>query len=424
MLPGSLLAAVLVAPSVTVATRLVYEGAVVRSGSSSVCYLNQINSSNIYSGIRPVLGSAGGNVGYISLYSCHNVNEPDLFGMRDQPLDCDNNSWDFVKTKCGRRLMFLWSRAMGPEYRETLPAGTSGVRTGETGFVLLVTTYVDLTLQKVDSSGLEMDETSPEEAEGEVVARLFVSHQTPRLIVLGGLDTWKTYAVCHRSCLGRMDKDDIHIKKVSIFTGSRGARGRIGVLKDNGTDIEADLADERIIQSPTVSAGFGYFEKEVERSVRSRGSDLWLECDYDTELMDPAVTLLGGLGQDAEHCFAVLTYLQQTEVTACRSQPTEYSVLYALNMELAAQDYQEYTADYYQIEAFDSFYEFPDYDFGKRRRKRQAYKSIADPFMDKFSRDNRRVGGEIIIPLLILCSDPSEAGQVPAGQQPQHQPAQ
>ena len=67
MLPGSLLAAVLVAPSVTVATRLVYEGAVVRSGSSSVCYLNQINSSNIYSGMRPVLGSAGGNVGYISL---------------------------------------------------------------------------------------------------------------------------------------------------------------------------------------------------------------------------------------------------------------------------------------------------------------------------------------------------------------------
>ena len=166
MLPGSLLAAVLVAPSVTVATRLVYEGAVVRSGSSSVCYLNQINSSNIYSGMRPVLGSAGGNVGYISLYSCHNVNEPDLFGMRDQPLDCDNNSWDFVKTKCGRRLMFLWSRAMGPEYRETFPAGTSGVRTGETGFVLLVTTYVDLTLQKVDSSGLEMVETSPEEAEG------------------------------------------------------------------------------------------------------------------------------------------------------------------------------------------------------------------------------------------------------------------
>ena len=98
MLTTALLA-LIVSPSLCT-RRLVYEGAVVRSGTSSICYLNQVNSTNIYSGFRPVLGSAGGNVGYISLYSCHNVNEPDLFSLRDQPLDCEDNTWAFVKRKC------------------------------------------------------------------------------------------------------------------------------------------------------------------------------------------------------------------------------------------------------------------------------------------------------------------------------------
>ena len=406
--------ALLLLPALYSARRLVYERAVVMSGTSNICYLNQLNSSNIYSGMRPVLGSAGGNVGFISLYSCHDVEEADLFSMRDRSLDCDDTGWDYVKTKCARRLMFLWSRAMGPDYQETLPPAVSGLRTGETGFVLMVTSYLDLTLQKVDSSGLELVERSPGEAGGEVGSRLFISHQLPRLIVLGGISNWKTYAVCHRSCLARMDNDDILVKKVSIFTGSTGVRGRIGVLKNNGTEVEADLVDEGIVQSEA-GAGAGYMEAEVERVVRGRGTDLWLECDYNTESLGTGVTRLGGINHDTEHCFAVLTYLHQTEVTACNSQPTEYSVLYALDMKLAGQDYQEYTADYYQIEAFDSFYEYPDYDFGKRRRKRQSYKPITDPFLDKLSGDNRMVRGLVIIHLLIICSDQRKAGEVPGG---------
>ena len=379
---------------------VVYSGAVVRAGTSSLCYLNQINSSNIYSGARPVLGEAGGNIAYISLYSCHQVSEPDLFGMRNQPLDCNNDQWTFVKSKCGRRLMFLWSRAMGPQYQETNPTGISGFRTGETGFVLLVTTYVDLTLQNLDSSGLDLTETSPEEAEGEPGSRLFLSHQLPRLIVMGGQQTWRTYAVCHRSCLARMNTDDIQIKKVNIFTGSQGSRGRIGVVRNNGTDIEADLVDERIVQAEGDTAGPGYLEREIDRDLGTSFTDLWLECDYDTQERGRTVSMLGGLGPGSEHCFSVLTYLERGQVTACHSQPTEYSVLYALDLELAAQDYHQYTADYYQAEAFDSSYEFSDYDYSwSRRRKRAVYEPIIDPLMDKFSGDNRRVGGTFDISL-------------------------
>ena len=389
---------------------VVYSGAVVRAGTSSLCYLKQINSSNLYSGARPVLGQAGHNIAYISLYSCHQVSEPDLFGMRDQPLDCSNDQWTFVKSKCGRRLMFLWSRAMGPQYQETMPRGISGFMTGETGFVLLVATYVDLTLQNLDSSGLELTETNSEEAEGEPGSRLFISHQLPRLIVMGGLGAqqfWRTYAVCHRSCLARMDTDDIQIKKVNIFTGSQGARGRIGVLKNNGTDIEADLVDERIVQAEGDTAGPGYLEREIDRDLRTSFTDLWLECDYDTQEGGRTVTMLGGFSPGTEHCFSVLTYLERGQVTACHSQPTEYSVLYALDMELAARDYQQYTADYYQAEAFDSSYEFSDYDYSwSRRRRRQVHEPNIDPLMEKFSGDNRRVGRTLLsLTQSYSCSD-------------------
>ena len=411
--------------------RVVYREAVVRAGTSSLCYLAQLNSSNLYSGPRPVVGGAGGNLAYLSLYSCHQVSEPDLFGMRDQPLDCTNTWWTFVKSKCARRLMFLWSRAMGPHYQETNPRGISGFRTGDTGFVLLVATYVDLTLQNLDSSGLELTETSPEEAEGEPGSRLLISHRLPRLIVLGGLggdQYWRTYAVCHRSCLARMETDDIQIKKVNIFTGSQGARARIGVLRNNGTEVEPDLVDERIVQSDGDPGGPGYLEREIERDLGTSFTDLWLECDYDTRERGRTVSMLGGLSPGREHCFSVLTYLERGQVTACHSQPTEYSVLYALDLELAAQDYQQYTADYYQAEAFDSTYEFSDYDYSwSRRRKRQVHEPLTDPLMEKFSGDNRRVGRTFLIsPSLssVIAPGEREAGDLPGGAESQHQPDQ
>ena len=71
------------------------------------------------------------------------------------------------------------------------------------------------------------------------------------------------------------------------------------------------------------------------------GTDLWLECDYNTlgDTVDSPATLLGGLELGSEHCLAVLTYSAKLTgpVTSCSSQPSEYSVLYALDMYLSTQ---------------------------------------------------------------------------------------
>ena len=71
------------------------------------------------------------------------------------------------------------------------------------------------------------------------------------------------------------------------------------------------------------------------------GTDLWLECDYNTlgDTVDVTATLLGGLELGSEHCLAVLTYSAKLTgpVTSCSSQPSEYSVLYALDMYLNTQ---------------------------------------------------------------------------------------
>ena len=102
-------------------------------------------------------------------------------------------------------------------------------------------------LQDQDSSGLELTE---EDGVGvaEEVGRLVISHQLPRLVVLGGAETWRSYAVCHRSCLRRLAEDDINIRKVSVFTGARGTRARLGVLLNNGTDIDTDIMDGEIVK--------------------------------------------------------------------------------------------------------------------------------------------------------------------------------
>ena len=78
------------------------------------------------------------------------------------------------------------------------------------------------------------------------MGRLVISHQLPRLVVMGGAETWRTYAVCHRSCLRRLDEAELRVRKVNVFTGARGTGARIGVLLNNGTDIDTDIMDQEL----------------------------------------------------------------------------------------------------------------------------------------------------------------------------------
>ena len=89
------------------------------------------------------------------------------------------------------------------------------------------------------------------------------------------------------------------------------------------------------------SDDYGFTEASVDRKLPMEGTDLWLECDYNTlgDTVDVTATLLGGLELGSEHCLAVLTYSAKLTgpVTSCSSQPSEYSVLYALDMYLRNQ---------------------------------------------------------------------------------------
>ena len=132
--------------------------------------------------------------------------------------------------------------------------------------VLMVVTYVDVMLQYQDSSGMELF-AKHQNSNDKKVGRLIISHMLPRMIVMGGVETWKSYVVCHRSCLGKMGEDDLLIKRVNIFTGSRGTRGRLGVLLDNATDIDRDLVDESIM----VRDDYGFSETALNRNLAIKG---------------------------------------------------------------------------------------------------------------------------------------------------------
>ena len=156
---------------------------------------------------------------------------------------------------------------------------------------MLVVSYIDTMLQYQDSSGVKLTVADTAGAQ-DLVSRLILSHKLPRMLVMGGVQTWRSYAVCHRSCMGQMNEADIHIKKINIFTGSRGNRARIGVLLKNATDIREDLIDGTLSKKDD----FSYRETPVDVKLPVSGTDMWLECDYNTVSDTSSVTLLGGLG--------------------------------------------------------------------------------------------------------------------------------
>ena len=167
------------------------------------------------------------------------------------------------------------------------------MRTSSSGLVLVLVSYMDMLIQDEDSSGLQLQLATEAGAGAGEMERLVIAHQLPRLVVMGGVRTWRTFAVCHRSCLNTLDEDDLTVHSVTVFAGPRGTRARLGVLLDNGTDIAADLADTQL----TAREEFSFATVRVDRALPVRGTDLWLQCDYNTLADTAAVTMLGGLGR-------------------------------------------------------------------------------------------------------------------------------
>ena len=82
---------------------------------------------------------------------------------------------------------------------------------------------------------------------------------------------------------------------------------------------------------------------------------------------------------------ALLTYKGISSVLECRSQPTDVSMAYALDLTLqgGGDEYVDYTNEI--EDAFESASESTDYDvFGKKRRRRQTSngEQVVDSFLD------------------------------------------
>ena len=96
--------------------------------------------------------------------------------------------------------------------------------------------------------------------------------------------------------------------------------------------------------------------------------------------------MLGGVGENQEHCMALLTYKGVSSVLECRSQPTDVSMAYALDLTLqgGGDEYVDYTNEI--EDAFESVSEGTDYDvFGKKRRRRRQTSNgeqVVDSFLD------------------------------------------
>ena len=371
----------------------------VPAGDSSLCWLAKLDPDILYTGFKPRINPETEDIAYISIYSCHSTSLTELKRWEEVSNECSAASYLAVRESCGQRLMFIWSSSMGSSYQERLPAEISGIMTGASGYAMLVATYVDVKSAFKDSSGLELTEASGPVPSGKEGGRLIIGHQLPRMIVFGGVEEWKVYSVCHRSCLKEMDQESLTMSKVSVFTGSRGISSRLGVAYDEGMEVGEDIIN--------ISLNKGGFAEENVSANLTGDTDLWLECVYNT--VDTDTTFLGGVGKDLEHCFAVLTYVAKTSITSCKSQPTDYSVLYALDIYLQNEDYNTYE-DYYIDDAFESVEDSDDYyaDAFQRRKKRnsfgglkalrskrEAYEVIEDDFFSKLTDDKRLVSKKL-----------------------------
>ena len=167
----------------------------------------------------------------------------------------------------------------------------------------------------------------------------------------------------------------IDLVKLTVLTGNKSTSARLSRVGQAG-DIN---------QLAVVSLSSGWGEADLSKAQLLPTDSLVLECVYDTSALK--APMLGGVGQNQEHCMALLSYEGVSSVLECRSQPTDFSMTYALNLTLqgGGTEYVDYTNEI--EEAFESLLESNDQDydiFGKKRRRRQTSNGerLIDSFLD------------------------------------------
>ena len=201
-----------------------------------------------------------------------------------------------------------------------------------------------------------------------------------RLLILPGLKEWRSAAVCSTDCLNLMGEEvwGIDLVKLTVLTGNKSTSARLSRVGQAGD----------IVQLAVVSLSSGWGEADLNKVQLLPTDSLVLECVYDSSELK--VPMLGGVGQNKEHCMALLSYEGVSSVLECRSQPTDFSMTYALNLVLqgGGTEYVDYTNEI--EEAFESVLEGTDSEyevFGKRRRRRRRQTSNGERVVDSFLDD-------------------------------------
>ena len=196
----------------------------------------------------------------------------------------------------------------------------------------------------------------------------------------------------------------IDLVKLTVLTGNKSTSARLSRVGQAGG----------IVQLAVVSLSSGWGETNLDKAQLLPTDSLVLECVYDsTALKTP---MLGGVGQNQEHCMALLSYEGVSSVLECRSQPTDFSMTYALNLILqgGGTEYMDYTNEI--EEAFESVLESTEQDyegFGKKRRRRQTSNGerAVDSFLDDVFTDQ---GLTVRDALLQMQVDQSKATEINA----------
>jgi len=194
----------------------------------------------------------------------------------------------------------------------------------------------------------------------------------------------------------------IDLVKLTVLTGNKSTSARLSRIGQAGD----------IVQLAVVSLSSGWGEADLNKVQLLPTDSLVLECVYDSS--EIKVPMLGGVGQNQEHCMALLSYEGVSSVLECRSQPTDFSMTYALNLVLqgGGTEYVDYTNEI--EEAFESVLEGTDSEyevFGKRRRRRQTSNGerVVDSFLDDVFTDQ---GLTVRDALLQMQVDSSKAAKI------------
>ena len=259
---------------------------------------------------------------------------------------------------CHEKLMYVWSATSENGSSETFPSG-QGLR--NEGYIMMMVIYERVEATFLDTTAVQLKyiTTPPNDAvilkryscyhlyfeQGHgintICSRLLIGHQvTGKQMVLSGLKQWQTVGICSNQCRS----EDAFLKVVAVEAHTRNLgiwiSAEVGYKSKSESTYYLDtplLRRTNLSQFTDANVLGKKVSNETVQSIRKTfdppftirsTDDIILNCAYSTR--QEVLPIFGGLGSDNEMCFAVLTFIIDSnnlhKVTTCMSSPTDNSV--------------------------------------------------------------------------------------------------